>query len=135
MSDQISTKLHHVIKRGDTLEIAHYLESGGDVNLRGECGVTLLMFAAQEGQRPIVDLLLAAGADIDATSYHSWSAVALAAIAGHRRVVEHLIDRGARLPAAAPGGLIGLLTHYGEKRQAIVDLLQARVSAPTTPQG
>jgi uncharacterized protein len=131
--EDTSTKLHHAIKRGDALAVAHYLESGGDANLRGDSGSTLLMFAAQEGHRPIIDLLLAAGADIEATSDHLWGAVAFAAIAGHRSVVEHLLDRGARLPATAPSQLIGLLSHYGEKRQAIVDLLQAREFGSAAP--
>src|SRR5437899_20656 len=119
--------LRHAIKRGDTLHIAHFLESGGDANLRAKFGTTLLMLAAQAGHSPIIDLLLQAGADINAVSDHSYSAVSLAALAGHIRLVEHLLDRGAHVPRdAARMHLIGLLRHYGEKRQAIIDILEAR---------
>jgi len=71
MSAESVESLHHAIKRGDTLHVAHYIESGGDANRPGKFGTTLLMFAAQEGQTPIIDLLLRAGADINGTSEHS----------------------------------------------------------------
>jgi ankyrin repeat protein len=134
MSAESVESLHHAIKRGDTLHIAHYLESGGDANRRGKFGTTLLMFAAQEGQTPIIDLLLRAGADINGTSEHSYRAISLAALAGHTRVVEHLLERGALVPDDAAGmPLLGLLRHYGAKRQRIIALLQARASTSNHP--
>ena len=67
------------------------------------------MFAAQEGQTPIIDLLLRAGADINGTSEHSSTAISLAALAGHTRVVELLLDRGALVSDHAAGmPLLGL---------------------------
>jgi len=124
--------LHHAIKRGDTLHIAHYLETGGDANLCAQFGTTLLMLAAQEGHRPIIDLLLHAGADINAVSQHQHTAVSLAALAGHTGVVEHLLDRGALLPTEAGGAsLVALLRHYGSSRQHVIDLLQSRATTPS----
>src|SRR5437016_1039661 len=83
--------LHHAMKRGDTLHIAHYLESGGDANLSDSSGSTLLMLAAQEGQTPIINLLLEHGADINAHSVHGYTALSLAAFRGHTGVIEHLL--------------------------------------------
>jgi len=72
------------------------------------------MLAAQEGHTPIIDLLLDAGADINATSEHSYTALSLAALAGHTRVVENLLDKGALVPHAAAGmPLLGLLRLWG----------------------
>ena len=122
--------LHHAIKRGDTLQIAHYLESGGDANLsESASGSTLLMLAAQEGQSPIVDLLLERGVDINAQDTHGYPAVALAAFRGHTRVVEHLLERGALVPQQVAGmPLIGLLSHYGAAREQVIEVLQRAVA-------
>ena len=117
--------LHHAMKRGDTLHIAHYLESGGDANLSDSSGSTLLMLAAQEGQTPIINLLLEHGADINAHSVHGYTALSLAAFRGHTGVIEHLLERGAHVPGEVAGmSLIGLLRHYGAARDRVIDVLQ-----------
>ena len=123
------TELHHAVKRGDTLQIAHYLEAGGDANVRGKFGTTLLMLAAQQGHTPIIDLLLNAGADVNAVSEHSYTALSLAALGGHTRVVEHLLDKGALVPHdAADMPLFGLLEQYGTERQSMIALLRVRAT-------
>ena len=125
--------LQHAIKRGDASYIAHYLDCGGDPNLCGQPGWSLLILAASKGHRPIIDLLLRAGADINA-SQSLWTPVAFAALAGHTRVVEHLLDHSADVPLEAGGAsLVGLLSHYGADRQRVVDLLHRRADAPRAP--
>jgi len=90
------------------------------------------MLAAQEGHTPIIDLLLDAGADINATSEHSYTALSLAALAGHTRVVENLLDKSALVPHAASGmPLLGLLQGYGAQRHRIIELLQSKGSTST----
>jgi len=126
--------LHHAIKRGDTLHIAHYLESGGNATLSDSSGSTLLMVAAQEGQSPIIGLLLEHGADINAQSIHGYTAVSLAAFRGHTRVIEYLLERGAHVPSeAADMPLIGLLRSYGASRDRVIELLQ-RAATPRSNQ-
>jgi hypothetical protein len=124
--------LRHAIKRGDTLAIAHYLESGGDSNLSSSHRSTLLMLAAQEGQSSIVDLLLQHGADINAQDVRGYTAVSLAAFRGHTRVVEHLLACGARVVDQVAGAsLIGLLRHYGAARERVIDVLQRAAALQT----
>ncbi len=124
--------LNHAIKRGDTLHIAHYLESGGDAGRADSSGTTLLMLAAQEGQTPMIDLLLQRGAEINAQSVHGYTAVSLAAFRGHTRVVERLLERGARVPQEAAGmPLIGLLRSYGAARDHVIDVLQRAATLPS----
>ena len=124
--------LHHAIKRGDTLAIAHYLESGGDANLSSSYRSTLLMLAAQEGHRTIIDLFLQHGADINAEDVHGYTALSLAAFRGHTRVVEHLLERGSRVVDQVAGtSLIALLRSYGAARHRVIDLLE-RAIAPRT---
>ncbi len=66
-------------------------------------GNTALMFAARAGDAASVQLLVAAGADVDAADAWGVSALALAAHAGHRGVAEALLAAGADASAAGAG--------------------------------
>lgn len=53
--------------------------------------------AARTGDVPVLERLLAAGADIDALDGHGQTALMLAALEGHERAVAFLAQRGADL--------------------------------------
>jgi ankyrin repeat protein len=57
--------------------------------------MTPLLFAARDGHREIVDLLLDAGADIKWTSANRTSPLLVAIINGHIDLALHLLERGA----------------------------------------
>lgn len=58
-------------------------------------GFTALVGAAREGNIHAVDLLLKAGADVDAADSHKWTALGSAAHAGHDTVASILLHSGA----------------------------------------
>ncbi|ESU18178.1 hypothetical protein FGSG_11425 [Fusarium graminearum PH-1] len=85
-------------KAADTLlrlEYSPYLE---DTYRR-----TPLWYAAQNGHKAVVELLLAAGADVNAAaaSEHGRTALEAAAEGGHLKVIEKLLAAGADVNAAA----------------------------------
>ena len=105
--------------------VAALLEHGADVHARSDVwsqlmavppharpensreiphgGNTALMFAARAGAVASAELLVAAGADVDAADAWGISALALAAHAGNRDVAEFLLAAGADANAAEAG--------------------------------
>jgi uncharacterized protein len=73
-----------------------------------------------------VELLCAAGADVDHQNQEGVSALMLAAAAGYTRIVRHLVARGAR---------VGLSTQHGwtavdlAKTQEIVRMLEGQAAS------
>ena len=58
-------------------------------------GWTVLMFNAENGNLKIANLLLDAGAEIDAVGEDGWTALMVAASHGHSDYIELLLERGA----------------------------------------
>jgi ankyrin repeat protein len=87
--------LQAVIK-GDAEAIRSLLALGADVNARGKNGWTALMTAASQGDRDVVELLLANGAAPDLTEgQEGRTALTIAAIKGYAGAVEALLKGGA----------------------------------------
>jgi len=97
-----SSALHHAA-RGGQLEAIRALVAGkANVESRNAYGRTPLSVAAREmAGVEVVRLLLDLGADIDATDQFGESPLALAAWRGSADVVALLVERKAKLPAAA----------------------------------
>ena len=70
-------------------------------------GNTPLLFAVRAGDVASVELLMAAGADVNVESAYGLGATALAAHSNHADVVEFLLEKGAD-PNAAEGGYTAL---------------------------
>lgn len=70
-----------------------------DSHTRATDGRTALLLAANDGQAPRVQALLAAGADIDARDLAGATALMLAAHGGHAAVVQALLAAGADIDA------------------------------------
>jgi hypothetical protein len=77
--------------------IAWLLRHGAEVNQRGSSNTTPLMNAAGRGWKETVQVLLGAGADVNASTIidDDSTALMLAAIAGHKEIVVLLIAHGA----------------------------------------
>ncbi|MGB8053052.1 MAG: ankyrin repeat domain-containing protein, partial [Azonexus sp.] len=60
------SKLIEVVKAGDVAAAQRLFAEGADVNARDETGATLLMLAAHAGELPMINILIAAGADVNA---------------------------------------------------------------------
>jgi uncharacterized protein len=99
------TYWHRLIKKCDIPGVRALIATGADVNARSRFGWTPLMLAAHAGWTPIVECLMANGADPSATSDHNhgYSALALAAIAGHVRTMQKLLDAGASVNVSPLG--------------------------------
>lgn len=95
--------LEDSIKRGDSAAVRRYLAEGGDVNARDRYGQTALMLAAHHGHHEIVELLIAANAELDHTAKYHLSALMLAVVAGHVEIARILAKAGADLHICGGG--------------------------------
>ncbi|KAI7974507.1 hypothetical protein EIK77_008687 [Talaromyces pinophilus] len=68
-----------------------------DVSLNYELGMTALIWAARNGKRDMIELLLEYGADLDARSSSGQTAFLASSEAGHEGIVSFLIQRGVNL--------------------------------------
>ena len=88
-------------QRGDLGAVRNLLRNGADVNAPQGDGMTALHWAAERGDGPLCEVLLYAGARVDAgTRIGHYTPLHLAARAAHAAVAEMLIEAGSD-PGAA----------------------------------
>ncbi len=88
--------LIEVAKQGDAEAVRSLLKGGADPNLAQGDGVTALHSAAMQGHAHVVEALLAAGAEVDATTrIGAYTPLHLASRGGHGAVVRALLEKGA----------------------------------------
>ena len=86
------TQLHEAIYAGNTATIRSRV-SPSNVNSRDDAGNTLLHWATANGNLKLTEILIEAGAEIDATNNEGDAPIHLAARFGHTEVTIFLIDR------------------------------------------
>ena len=97
--------------RGDAGEVRALLRAGADVNAAQGDGMTALHWAAENGQSELADVLVFAGANLEAaTRLGAFTPLMVASRAGHAGIVRLLVDAGARIDAATETGETAL--HY-----------------------
>ena len=74
-----------------------------DVNITREDGWTLLMAAACNGHRDVVNLLMEKGAQVNAKTNDCFTPLMAAAKYGHKEIAELFLDHGADIHAAKTG--------------------------------
>ena len=74
------------------------------MNAKSGNGVTAMQHAAQEGHTAVVDLLLAAGASVNACPLSNATALYNAANGGHLDVVQRLVTTGADVDLRTSSG-------------------------------
>ena len=94
-----SVSLHEAVRWGDIETVKQHLDTGTDVNAKGEAGRTPLHWAALKGRKDIAELLIAKGADVNATNGVGTTPLHWAAGGGHKKIVELLIAEGADVNA------------------------------------
>ena len=117
------------VKSGDIDAVKWLIAVGADVNATDNVGNTALISAAAEGYSAIVEMLLKAGADVDAQTLHGyrgWSALMYAAREGHADIVRLLLDAGADVNATLFSGTTALMDAASGGYPDIVRLLLAQ---------
>jgi len=72
------------------------IQKGASINVKDKLGRTALHYAAGQGHKEMVELLLANGAEVNAgTNFYKGTPAEFAMSAGHNEVVELLISKGA----------------------------------------
>ena len=112
-------------KRGDVETLKAELRSGADVNAAQADGFTALHWAAKTGNREVAEVLIAAGADIRATTrLGSHMPLHVAAATGKAEVAEALLEAGAPADAMISTGAQPLhLAAAAGVPEAVVSLL------------
>lgn len=83
--------------------ITHQLiRAGADVNIRNAGGIPVIMTAAGEGRKDLVEMLMAAGARLDFKDYQGNTIIEWSKRSGNTALTEFLIPRLAKAVAEAP---------------------------------
>ena len=83
-------------KKGDIEAVRQNIFAEVNVNaIGGFFRRTALHFAAEEGHKEIVELLITHNADLNKKTSNGWAALHFAAEEGHKEIVELLISKGA----------------------------------------
>ncbi|XP_014246826.1 myotrophin [Cimex lectularius] len=92
------------IKNGDLEYVKAFVESK-EIDINKEInGRPPLHYAADYGQRDVIEYLVSKGADINAKDKHGISALLAAVWEGHTVCVRALLDNGAEKTGTAPDG-------------------------------
>jgi ankyrin repeat protein len=102
-SEELFNKIHRLVKHGEIAEIRHLLNDGLNPNFANRFGWTLLMLSALEGNTSLGELLIAAGATVDATNKFGQTALWHAISKGHVGFAKLLLDHGAIPDATLEG--------------------------------
>ncbi|WP_250032712.1 alpha/beta fold hydrolase [Paractinoplanes maris] len=125
--------LETAIRADDTVTVSELISSGADPHRRESDGQTPLMIAAGLGRTRVVELLLAAGADVlSAEPRMGATALHKAAQSGDTDVLGCLLDHGALVDQqSARLGHTPLMDAVQHKHEAAVRLLLARGARAT----
>jgi uncharacterized protein len=124
----MSAELINAVLAGDVAKTAALLKNGADYNSKNEEGSTLLMLAAGTGNLQMVEMLVEAGAEVDATDARGWTALFKALFnyeenCGYPDVVRALIEAGADIEHQVAYGTRPLMIAAGYGEARVVDVL------------
>ena len=123
-SPQSNLLLIKSAKLGNQLQVTTALERGADIDTTDAQGTTALMFAAQKGLTQTVDLLIAAGADLNLhRRQFGTTALMFAAAANRIDVVSQLLAQGVNVNASNEDGSTALMGATLAGAKEIVALL------------
>lgn len=137
-----STPLHFAVQEHQTRAVEDLLRANADVNSRDQRGITPLMVAARWGFADIINLLIQAGANINAkdranpVDYGRRTALYHACMTGRVGMVKLLLEHGAEPDCLAQHGYTPLSTviRIAGNRE-IVFLLLEHGASPSGPDG
>jgi Raf kinase inhibitor-like YbhB/YbcL family protein len=134
--------------RCNTSIVRSFVASGMSVNV-SEAGTTPLIVAAGGDCVDVVDVLLARGAQVDATNSDGWTALIKATAAGYPDVVKRLLAKGANIDVEDSLGrtatmyasradrqeIAAMFTAAQQEREASAERTRLAVSSPTLKSG
>ena len=107
-------------------EVQTIIDSGANVNAKGDHGTTPLHAATYHGHAEVISVLIQAGADVNAKDDNSWTPLDGAAIFGNAEVIPVLVKAGADVNAKGQDGDTPLhIAAFGGNAEVIPILLKA----------
>ena len=125
-------------KNGDTEALKHYLSNGeGPNRLDPNFGVTPLSWAALEGRSEIVEILIAAGADVNGVNRDGATPLHAAAFMGQLELAKLLLENGADVGAKTHNGDTPLDSAQAnwQDTEAVTGLLQISLDSKEVKAG
>jgi len=116
-----ASEIHEAVGSGDIARVGQLLEQDKMfANAANEQGTPPLILAVQNGSVEIAELLLGAGAEVDARDARGFTALLWAVFGNHRELTELLVDRGADVAVQHPalGSAVDLAFHMECQRGA-----------------
>lgn len=116
--------LHALCEKGYTAELKALLDSGVvDVAMEDLAGFTALHHAVYAGHKEVVDILVAAGAELNTTDSNGRSLLHIGAISGQHELLEYLLSKGLDLTLCDNDGWTALHRAACEANQEAFDIL------------
>ena len=132
-STEMHDALHKSAEAGDTRTMVRLLAGGIEVDRQNGPNqlnaVSPLMVAAKYGRTAALELLIRAGADVNAQANGGWTALHLGAVAGQYKVVALLLAKGADRDITNEGGGKPLDFAAGVECNALLQVQQPPASA------
>lgn len=123
----LASDVHEAAKQGDLAKLKTLIAENPDLaNAKNENQETPLHAAVSGGHLDIVDLLIAAEADVNAVDNQKRTPLHLACYDGHKEIVEKLISHGADLEAKFSNGTTPLFWAIPEGHTEVFELLVNR---------
>jgi ankyrin repeat protein len=121
----LDAPLVDAVKKADAAAVRALIGQRVDVNQPGVDGTTALHWAVHSDSVELTDLLLRAGANVNATNRYGATALSLACINGSVAVVDRLLKAGANPNTVFADGQTALMTAARTGKVEVVKLLLA----------
>jgi ankyrin repeat protein len=129
--EEVERLYYDAVREGQEALLAEFLRQGVDPNQPDSRGFPPIILASYNGQPRAVELLLAAGAAVDARDAKQATALAGVAFKDDLAIARRLIAAGADVNAANDMGRTPLMFAVMFGRAAMVDLLLEAGANPT----
>ena len=103
------------------------IEQGADVEAKDPgAGASALHYAVMRGKMPLIDLLIARGADVNSRTKMGTTPLHTAVLYARLEVAELLIDAGSNVNAQSASGATPLAIAEASKNQPLAAMLRSR---------
>ncbi len=123
-SFEMTREFFAAIENGDVPKVREFISAGVDINVEDDDGNTALLTASWSGNKEIVELLLANGADVNyETDAYFYTALMRASGQGHAEIARLLLNHGANVNAEDDWQLTSLMRAAESGHFEVVRLL------------